>query len=245
MFTVEHYIWIGICAAFVLILSYLSLHFHFSFRQNALIMAAIAFLSEGSKIISHMEPVNKKDPLEGMVLSPEALPLHLCSLLIFAFFYLPFAKEGRGKNFILGITVPVGIVGSLLAILMATSGTDFLEATSYQCFLYHAGIMWFAITLIATKQVDLGKKTYQTNLCFLFCMAIAMLWVNSALSEYDTNFWYVVRPPVEGLPLLNLKHGWFVYFATLLVAGFLGVSAVHLPFLLAEKKKRGLASARG
>ncbi len=231
MFTTEHFIWIGICAAFIGMLTFLSVRFRFSFRTAAWIMAAISLASETAKILSHMEPATGG----GMVLEATSLPLHLCSLLIFAFFYLPFAREGRLKTWVLSLTVPVGLIGALLAILMATSGTNFAKPYAYQCFLYHAGMTWFAIYLIRTKQVELGKKAWLRNLLSLFCMVVIMLWVNSALQVYDTNFWYVVRPPMDGLPIINLDHGWYAYFASLLVIGFLAVTAVHLPFLLRKK----------
>ncbi len=231
MFTAEHFLWLGICAVFIGVLSVVSIRFRFSFRTASLVMAAIALASEASKILSHMEPAAEG----GMVLEATALPLHLCSLLIFAFFYLPFAREGKLREWILSLTVPVGIIGALLAILMATSGTDFTEPEPYQCFLYHAGMMWFAIYLIKTGRVDLGKRAWLRNLASLFCLAILMLWVNSALQVYDTNFWYVVRPPMEGLPLINLDNGWYAYFATLLTIGFIAVTAVHLPFMVRKK----------
>ncbi len=238
MFTPEHFLWIGICAAFIAMLTVLSLRFRFSFRTSALIMAGIALTSEICKILTHMQFVNGDDSSEGMVLEAGALPFHLCSLLIFAFFYLPFVKNEKFKNYILSLSVPVGIIGSLLAILMATSGTAFDEPFSYQCFIYHAGMMWFSIYLIATKQVNLGKKAWITNLISLFSLAIGMIWLNSALQTYDTNFWYVVRPPVEGLPVLNLNYGWYAYFGTLLLLGFIGVTVVHLPFIITERKRK-------
>ena len=238
MFTPEHFAWIAICIILILGLSYVSLKRKFSFRTSAYIMAGVSLVSEVSKICSDMEFVNGIDATEGMVLYAGSLPLHLCSLLIFAFFYLPFAKEGKIKNFILSLTVPVGLIGSILAILMATSGTDFANIDSYQCFVYHAVMTWFAIYLVATKQVELGKKAWITNMVALFSMAIVMIWVNSILQVYNTNFWYVVRPPVEGLPILNLDNGWFAYFGTLMLLGLIGLTAVHLPFVLKERKKR-------
>ncbi len=241
MFTKEHFIWIGICTVVITFLTYHSLKLKISFRVASLIMASIALVSEISKITSDMEFVNGVDAADGMVLNPESLPFHLCSLLIFAFFYLPFAKDGKLKDFILSLTVPVGLIGSVLAILMATSGTDFANIDSYQCFIYHAGMTWFAIYLVATKQVKLGKKAWLINLVTLLGMAVAMIWVNSILQTYNTNFWYVVRPPVEGLPLLNLNHGWFAYFGILLLFGFIGLTAIHMPFMIKENKqiKRG------
>ncbi len=236
MFTQEHFIWIGICAFIIVGLAFLSLKMEFSFRTSALVMAGVAVVSEISKILSDMELVNGKDATEGMVLDPKSLPFHLCSLLIFAFIYLPFAKDGKVKSFILSLTVPVGLVGSVLAILMATSGTDFADIDSYQCFIYHAVMTWFSVYLVASKQVELGEKVWLTNLVSLFGMSIVMIWVNSILSAYDTNFWYVVRPPVEALPILNLEHGWYVYYLSLLLIGFIGVTAVHLPFIIKEKQ---------
>ena len=235
MFTTEHFIWLGICAALITLLTFFSLRFKFSFRTASLIMAGVALVSETAKILSHMEYVNGKDAAEGMVMEAGALPLHLCSLLIFAFLYLPFAKNEKAKRFILSLTVPVGLIGSLLAILMATSGTDFTKSNAYQCFIYHAVMTWFAIYLVATRQVDLGLRAWLRNLVTLFAMAVGMIWINSALQAYDTNFWYVVRPPADHLPILNLDHGWFVYIASLLLCGLVGLTVVHLPFVIRER----------
>jgi hypothetical protein len=67
-------------------------------------------------------------------------------------------------------------------------------------------------------------------------MLYLMIWVNSALSVYDTNFWYVVRPPVEGLPLLNLDNGWYAYFLTIQCIGLIALTIVHLPAIIRERK---------
>ena len=236
MFTLEHFIWIGICIVFITLLSYLSIKNKFSFKKAALIMASIALISEISKMMSDMTFVNGIDASEGMVIKPGSLPFHLCSILIFAYFYLPFAKNQKIKNYILGLVVPIGLIGATLAIIMATSGTDFTEIDSYQCFLYHAGMVWFSIYLISSKEVDLGMKVWLRNIISLFAMAFAMVWVNGILQTYNTNFWFVVRPPRDGLPLLNLNNGWYVYFLTVLSLGFIGVTLVHLPFMLKERK---------
>lgn len=239
MFTTAHFIWIGICAVLILFLSWLSRRFRFSFRTASLLMAGIGVCSEVSKIISHMEYVNGLDAVDGMVLDAGALPLHLCSMLLFVMFYLPFSRNEKIRSYLCSLFVPVGLIGASLAILMATSGTDFLDPRAYQCFLYHAGMIWFSLYLIFSHQVELGKRAWCRNLLSLLSLAMLMIWVNSALQVYDTNFWYVVRPPAEGLPLLNLDHGWFAYFGALLLCGFLGVTAVHLPFMLREKKIAG------
>lgn len=240
MFTTEHFIWLGICAAIITLLTVFSLKFKFPFKTSALIMAAVSLVSEASKILSHMEFVNGKDCSEGMVIDAGALPLHLCSLLIFVFFYLPFCKNGKVKAYLTSLVIPVGIVGSILAIIMATSGTDFTSPEAYQCFIYHAVMVWFAIYLVARKHAELGIRAWVRNLVTMGSLAVIMIWVNGALREYNTNFLYVVRPPADGLPLLNLNNGWYAYFGILMLCGFVGITAVHLPFLINEivNKKR-------
>ncbi len=242
MFSAEHFAWMGICAVFVTVLTVLSVRKRFSFRLASGIMAGIALVSEISKMMSDMEPVDGADPTQGMVLKAGSLPLHLCSLLIFAFFYLPFCKSERHKRFLTSLIVPVGLVGSLLAIIIATNGTDFADIGAYQCFVYHAAMIWYALYLTATGQADLGLRAWLTNLLTLLALAFGMVWVNSALQAYDTNFLYVVRPPAEGLPLINLDNGWYAYFFTVLLCGFICITAVHLPFVIRDirhmQKKR-------
>jgi uncharacterized membrane protein YwaF len=215
--------------------------FKFSFRTSAFIMAGVSLVSEMSKIFSHMEFVNGENNSDGMVIDAGALPLHLCSLLIFVFFYLPFCKNDKIKGYLTSLVIPVGLVGSLLAILMATSGTDFTEPEAYQCFIYHAVMVWFAIFLVAKKHADLGVRAWIRNLVIVGSLAFIMIWVNGALQVYDTNFLYVVRPPADNLPILNLDNGWYLYFGSLLLCGFVGITAVHLPFIIREIKQQHLS----
>ncbi len=241
MFGTEHLIWIGICVVMITALTVVSVKCKFSFKISALIMAAIALCSELSKIFTHMEFANGKDVSDGMVIEGTALPLHLCSILIFVFFYLPFAKNEKLKSFLVSFTVPISIIGGILAILIATSGTDFAKPFAYQCFIYHAGIVWFALYLLFTKQVKLGLKQYLSNAVTLGSLAIIMIWVNGMLADFETNFFFVVKPPKDGLPLLNLNNGWYAYFATVVVLGLTLLTLVHLPAIIREvraKKKK-------
>ena len=238
MFTTNHFIWLGICIILTIGLSIISVKKKFSFQTSALIMAGVSLISELSKIMSHMEFVDAKNPAEGMVIEPTALPLHLCSILIFAYFYLPFSKNKKIRDYILGLAIPVGLIGATLALVMATSGVRFDIIEPYQCFIYHSFMVWFSIYLIKTQDIDLGIKVWLRNIFVLFVMSIIMIWVNGALKSYDTNFWFVVRPPQDGLPLLNLDNGWYVYYLTLLGIGLISATLVHFPFMLKEIKNK-------
>ena len=233
MFTTNHFIWMGICAVIIGLLLLISLKFKFSCKQASLVMALIAAGSEICKIFTHIEDA----PGGGGVLEPGALPLHLCSILISLVFFCAFSKHETQVSKVASLCVPVGLWGGVLAILMATSGVNFAKPYAYQCFLYHAGLLWWALHLLLTRQVDLGLQAYLRNLKVLGGMLFLMIWVNSALSVYDTNFWFVVRPPADGLPLLNLNNGWLCYFLTLVGIGLFAITITHLPAMMKERKK--------
>ena len=236
MFTANHFIWIGICAVLIIALSIVSIKLKLSLKCASFIMSGIASGSELLKIFTHIEGAH-----EGRgYLEPTALPLHLCSILIFVIFYITLAKEGPMKERLKSFFTPISLAGGTLAILMATSGVNFAKPFAYQCFIYHAGIIWFAIYLIATKQVSLGIKAYKSNLVILGSLVFIMLWVNSILSVYETNFFFLVEPPADNLPLLNMNNGWYAYFATVVILGIVLLTSVHLPSIIKEARSRAL-----
>lgn len=68
------------------------------------------------------------------------------------------------------------------------------------------------------------------NLTISTGLAFGMIYVNGALSVYGTNFMYLVRPPLEGLPYLNLESGWYAYFLRLIALGAAIVTVFHRRF---------------
>ena len=62
--------------------------------------------------------------------------------------------------------------------------------------------------------------------------------LNSALKIYDTNFFFVVKPPAKNLPFLNMKKGWYVYFLRLVFCGFVGETLVSLPYIIRELRQK-------
>lgn len=228
MFTPEYFAWLAICFSFVGILLFFSLKFKFSLKTATYIVCGISVASELCKIFTHMNDASGG----GKVLWAGSLPFHLCSILIFLFFYLLISKNENAKKKVMGFVVPIAIIGGLLAIFMSTSGSDFKAPYAYQCYFFHSGILWYAIHVLCTKNVGLGWKTYLRNLATLSILTVVMLWVNSALQTYHTNFFYLVKPPLENLPLLNLKNGWYAYFFTLVALGVILVTLVHAPTMI-------------
>lgn len=232
MFTTEHFIWIGLCAAFVAGMTVLSVKMKLSLKTAGYIMTAICLLSEISKIMSDMEEGIKG----GMVLDPGSLPFHLCSLMLFGVLFITFGKDGKAKQAVIDFLAVMGTLGSICAILVPTNGTDFAKILAYQCFVYHAGLLWFSLYLIFSGRARLGVRSLGRNMLLLCGLVVAMLYANSILSVYGTNFMYLVRPPMKNLPFLNLKSGWYVYFLRILALGASLITLFHLPFVIWERK---------
>ena len=244
MFTVNHFIWIGICILIIASLLILSLKTKMKKRNAIIIMVIISLASELVKIFTHIEYEYKGDVLYRGYIDPSALPLHLCSIFVFVFVFLLINKNEELESKIVSFFVPIGLFGATLAILMATSGVDFKQPYAYQCFIYHSGMIFLALYFIITKQVDLGIKAYIRNLIILFSLSIIMIWVNGALSVYDTNFFFVSRPPAKNLPLLNLNHGWYIYFLSLCMCGVVLETLISLPYIFKELKEKRIKESK-
>lgn len=234
MFTTLHFIWLGICLVFIVGMTLLGKKCNFSLKVASFIMVGICLASEISKMMSDMQP----NIDGGMSLSPKSLPFHLCSLMIFVVFYIAFAKDSSFKQTLINFLAVIGAIGSFCALIIPTNGVKFNEIGPYQCFVYHSGLIWYSLYLIISKNAKLGLRSYFSNLIILASLAFLMIYVNGALSAYGTNFFYVVRPPMDNLPILNLNHGWYVYFITLLVLGIVLITLFHLPFIIKEKRAK-------
>ena len=124
-----------------------------------------------------------------------------------------------------------------MAMLIPTDGVDFRDPLAYQCFVYHAGLVWLALYFLRTRQVDMGRKAYGRNLLILLCLAAIGIYINGAFFVYSTNFLFLTRPPLEGLPYLNLNGGWYVYLLRLAALAVALMTLVHLPFIILERRE--------
>lgn len=234
MFTRDHFIWLGLCALGIALGLAAADKKHISAKTAGTVMCAISVFSESCKMMTHMLP----SPLGGFALDPKALPFHLCSMQIFIVFFITFAKPSPLREKVISFSVPAALLGGIMAMLIPTDGVDFRDPLAYQCFVFHAGLVWLALYFIRTRQVDMGRKAYGRNLLILLGLAGLMIYVNGALFAYGTNFMFLTRPPMEGLPILNLDHGWYGYFLSLAVLAVVLMTLAHLPFMLSERKEK-------
>ena len=78
----------------------------------------------------------------------------------------------------------------------------------------------------------------------LMSLLLANIYINSVLSVYGTNFMFLVHPPMENLPYLNLNEGWYVYFLRIVALGVGVITLFHLPFAPREKSETGQTRIR-
>ena len=234
MFTPNHVIWLGLCALGIVLGLAAAEKKNISAKTAGTVMCAISVFSESCKMMTHMLP----SPQGGFALDPNALPFHLCSMQIFIVFFITFAKPSPLREKVVSFSVPAALLGGIMAMLIPTDGVDFRDPLAYQCFIFPAGLVWLALYFIRTRQVDMGRKAYGRNLLILLGLAGLMIYVNGALFAYGTNFMFLTRPPMEGLPILNLDHGWYGYFLSLAALAVVLMTLAHLPFMLSERKEK-------
>lgn len=232
----NYLIWMIIDFGLIGALLFFSIKFKWKRSTAFYTMAGIAFVSEMVKLFNRIREVTKDGEIIGGYIDAKALPFHLCSVLIFIFFYLALKPKKEHKE-LLGFTVAVSLIAGLLGVFVATSGYGFKDVSTYQSMLYHASIVWFALYFIITKQVDLGLKTYIRNCVVLSALTVIMIWVNGALHDFNTNFFFTVYPPVNGIPFLTAKYGWWVYFVHLIWTGLILLGLLSLPYIIIERKK--------
>lgn len=236
MFGRNHLIWLSIAILVIFVMLFLNKKYRFTLKTNLTIMTVALLISETVKTLSGIMYVENS---AGYYLSPGCLPFHLCSIQIFFVLYLRFVCKNESiKEKLLGLMYPTMLLGGTLALLIPTVGTSFSDIGPYQYFGYHIFLIYFSISIIVNKEIKIDYQTIGRNLIYMVVLMVFGLWINSALSVYDVNFMFLANPPMENLPVLNLNHGWYIYFTHLLMVGVILLILVQLPFALKRKRNR-------
>ncbi|MCL2675532.1 MAG: YwaF family protein [Firmicutes bacterium] len=240
MFTPNHFVLLAISAVGIAVTVFLSIKFEWKFRRVLFGCLMACAVSELTKIFMHFNVTES-----GGVYNPGSLPFHLCSMQIFFLLFVYFVKNERVRKITLAFLFPTMAVGATAALLIPTVGVNFDNPEVWTSFMFHAMLIFFAIYLVATKQIEINLTAFLRNLLLLGAVFIFSIWVNSILSVYGTNFLYVVGPPMDNLPLLNLDNGYYAYLFTLIGVALVLMVLIHVPFIIAGyvKKKRAKPDA--
>ena len=240
-YQLNHFIFLGICILCIVgVLLFASLK-KVSLKKMTIFMLIVSIISEIIKMIHYIEPTYSEFGLiDGGVLPKEALPFHMCSIQIFLIIILVISKNEKLKNTILAFIYPTGFMGAMLSLFIPVIDIEFTTLLTYQYFLYHAFLLAFGLYIPLSKEVEINFKTYVKTSIILASLFICSIWINSLLSEARdriyTNFFFSSKPPIEGLPYLNMNQGWAMYVLKVFVLGIFLVTLVHLPFLIKEYK---------
>ena len=259
----NHLITLGVCIVLIIVGAIAISKTDIKFEQLINIMLILWVLSEAIKITTSIKyllsdgstiEILKYKAQEGITivrafLPRGDLPFHMCSIQPILILIVKFTTNLKLKDTILKFMFPTCILGAFIAIVVDTAGCDFRDIVIYEYFLFHTALVIFGLSIMIKKQITVTLKSHLQTLGILIVVFVGSIWINTALSDTGTNpilmgveesqiytnFFYSMKPPMDGLPLLNLNHGWFAYFFTIVLLGFVLVTLIHLPFIIKNK----------
>ncbi|MBQ3095249.1 MAG: YwaF family protein [Clostridia bacterium] len=234
MFSLGHFVWLGVFAVLIALLLIFIKRFAI---PGTCVQKTVFYLIVVFKLF-HLSLSMKPSPDGGLVIDQTQLSFHLCSLMVYAVIISNFIKNERILAKLKSFMVPCMMIGAAMALLIPTEGVDPAVPRVWQYMLIHATLVFYGLYLALIERADLSLRAFVNNLKLLACAVIAAFLMNSVLMEYETNFLFLRKPPMEGLPILNMNHGWYVYFLTLAAIACLLLFLVHLPFVLRDAKAR-------
>ncbi len=255
MFTINHFLWIAICVA-VIVISLLIIEKKKPSLQEVLsVCCVVCVLSEFVKVFSVIKMVPSTN---GSIMYPyienNHLPLHLCSLQILMIFYVRFSSNTKLRETVLSYMYPSCILGAISAILMPSIFRTsvpvekaFVHPLAYQTFLYHAMLVVLGIAIARSKEIHWNiKHLYSTYLVTLL-LAFLSLYVNSLLAsptyvdgklvsvDFWPNFFFTYDNPL-GIRMTKIEH-WYLYLVILTVVAAVLIAALYLPLIVKKKQK--------
>lgn len=255
MFTVYHFLWLGVSAALIAGALWLLRRRRPPLQRVLSVCCALSVASELVKALSVVEMVPSSD---GSMLLPyielQHLPLHLCSIQILLIFYARFARPGRGRTAVLAFMYPTCLIGAVLALAMPSIFSTSLPASqafahplAYQFFLYHSMLVVLGAYIPCCGEVELRPRHYFSTLGLLGALALLSLYLNSMFAaatyedgelvsvEYATNFFFTYKPPLP-IPLTSVGQ-WLAYLAVICLLAVALVGLCYLPVFLHARKK--------
>ncbi len=234
MFTFGHFAWLGAIALVMIAAFILIKKFRPSHRAVLIVTTAVLIVFK----LFHLSVSMKESADGGLILMQSQLSFHLCSIQVYLVIFMNFIKNEKLRAKLKSFMVPCMIIGAGMALMIPTEGVSVDSLRVWQYMLIHGGLVFYGLYLMLVEKVDLSIKAYLNNLQYLLAITVVAFVMNSVLEQYNTNFLYLRKPPMEGLPILNFDHGWYVYFISLTLVACTLVLLVQLPFVI-----KGLVAA--
>ena len=253
MFSVQHFIWLGIC----LIMFICAIMFYQkkkpSLNKVLDICIIICVLSEVTKVMSVLEMVPSAN---GEIMRPyipmNHLPLHMCSIDIILIYLARHTKNMETREKLLAYLYPTCLYGSLLALAMPSIFTTsisvdqaFSHPMAYQFFIYHTMIGSLSAFIVMSKEIKWETKHYFNALKYLFLMGFGSIYINSMLAsptyvdgklisvDFWPNFFFTYNNPLN-IKMTTMTH-WYIYMVIVVVLAVVLTGICFYPLI--KKKK--------
>ena len=192
----------------------------------------LGMICEVEKIIFFLEEI----PGGGVRLPPDQLPLNPCPFMVVLLFILVFSKNPREKKALISYMYPMMAAGGFIGMIIPSAAVHFhglLDLATYRYFFFHSMIISCGIYIYRSKPFDYGMKDYAMAL-FLTCSQLLIgVWMNAFFGwDHTVNQQFVVRAPLEGVPLLNMQKGWTVYMLNMMGIGVFLVTSCYVPVII-------------
>lgn len=235
MFSTLHFVWLGISVALIIAGSIVTIKKNISLKTTLSILCAICVASEIVKIFYVMIRGERFND-NGYFIKETDLPFHLCSLQLFFAFVARFTQKQKVRDFCINFMIPTCAIGGTAALLIVTVPCVFTNVRTYQYFVYHISLIWFAVVAIKKSGLKLDVKAMLKMLVGLGAIVYVTFYINGFFQ--NTNFLYLSEPPMDGLPILNMDNGWFVYFISYMVLALVLITLFYVPFWIYYKVKK-------
>lgn len=251
MFSIQHFIWLGICV--VLIYFSLKLIRKNNIRLDKLLdyCFIVCILSELTKIFSVIEIASSTD---GTIMRPyipaNHFPLHLCSIQILLILVVKNMKESETKRTLLSFMYPTTLLGAIAALAMPSIFTTtisvsdaFVAPMAYQFFIYHSMLIVLGISIARSDEMVWRKKDPIKTIEMFYFIGFVSLYLNSIFAsptyvngelisvDFWPNFFFTYDDPI-GLNITT-KAQWMIY---LVVICLLAAVCIWLSYRPLKKK---------
>lgn len=252
MFSIQHLIWLAICAVGITLTMRWLLANKPSLEKVLNVAVILASISEIIKIFANIQMVPTADgSAMHMFMEWRHLPFHLCSIQIFLIFYVRYTESVRNRETILAFMYPTCIIGAFMALLLPSIFTNgitpaqaFTHPIGYQFFIYHSMLIVLGAYIAMSGEVHITFAHAKSTIAIMGVLAVLSIYLNSAFAyvtyrgtellsvENTPNFFFTFRTPV-GILLTEIWQ-WYVYLAIICALAVVLITAFYLPFR--EKK---------
>ena len=236
LFSIPHIIFLAVLIPAAVILAF-NLAKKIGYSKNVVwICFIIGIISEIEKILFFIQ---EQTAATGYRLPAEHIPFNMCPLQIFFMLALLISIDTKKQSLLFSFMYPTMVAGSAFAMffpaVVAAGYHGLLEIATYRYFIYHAMLVFLGFYLYKSKPIEYNIKSFGVATVGIFTLAIIMVWVN-AFFGWDpvVNFFFMVRPPVENLPFLNLDNGWGIYALQVVGLGLLLIGSCYIKEIIRD-----------